>query len=242
MPTLSSAIANANINVGGNYLNVGSQAFDVRGVGFIHTLDDIRNVTLNTTNSTPIRVRDLAEVSEGFAPRLGIVGMNDRDEVIEGIVLMRKYGDTLKTLDGVEAKAEQLNTSGMLPKGFKVVPYYDRRSLVYTTLRTVFENLSLGMLLVFLVLMFFLGNLRTAIIAAINIPLAMFGAFILLYLTGTPANLLSLGAVDFGIIIDSTVIVIENIYRHLTTDTSATEDEMHCIRRASVEVGGAMLY
>ena len=130
----------------------------------------------------------------------------------------------------------------MLPKGYKVVPYYDRRGLVYTTLRTVFENLSLGMLLVFLVLMFFLGNLRTAIIAAVNIPLAMFGAFILLYLTGTPANLLSLGAVDFGIIIDSTIIVIENIFRHLTTDTSTTEDEMHCIRRASVEVGGPMLY
>jgi heavy metal efflux system protein len=130
----------------------------------------------------------------------------------------------------------------MLPKGYKVVPYYDRRELVYTTLRTVFENLSLGMLLVFLVLIFFLGNLRTAIIAAVNIPLAMFGAFILLYFTGTPANLLSLGAVDFGIIIDSTIIVIENIYRHMTTDSSVTEDTMHCIRRASVEVGSPMLY
>jgi len=242
LPTLTGAIANANINVGGNYLDVGEQALDVRGIGFIHSLDDIGNITLNTSNATPVRVRELANVSIGYAPRLGIVGMGDRDEVVEGIVLMRKYGDTLKTLDGVEAKAEQLNTSGMLPKGFKLVPYYDRRGLVYTTLRTVFENLSLGMLLVFLVLIFFLGNLRTAIIAAVNIPLAMFGAFILLYLTGTPANLLSLGAVDFGIIIDSTVIVIENIYRHMTTDTAATEDEMHCIRRASVEVGGPMLY
>jgi heavy metal efflux system protein len=242
LSTLSSSIANANINVGGNYLNVGDQAFDIRGVGFIHTLDDIGNITLNTTNSTPIRVRDLAQVAEGYSPRLGIVGMNHDNEVVEGIVLMRKYGDTLKTLDGVEAKTEQLNNSGMLPKGYKVVPYYDRRGLVYTTLRTVFENLSLGMLLVFLILIFFLGNLRTAIIAAINIPLAMFGAFILLYLTGTPANLLSLGAVDFGIIIDSTIIVVENIYRHLTTDTSTTDDELKCIRRASVEVGGPMLY
>ncbi len=242
LSTISSSIANANSNVGGNYLNVGDQAFDVRGVGFIHTLDDIGNTTLNVTNSTPIRVRDIAEVSEGFAPRLGIVGMNGNNEVVEGIVLMRKYGDTLKTLGGVEAKAQQLNTSGMLPKGFKVVPYYDRTGLVYTTLRTVFENLSLGMLLVFLVLMFFLGNLRTAIIAAINIPLAMAGAFVLLYLFGIPANLLSLGAVDFGIIIDSTVIVVENIYRHMTTDSLASEDEIHCIRRASVEVGGPMLY
>ncbi len=242
LPTLIGAISNANINVGGNYLDVGEQAMDVRGVGFIHSLDDIRNITLNTSNATPVRVRELADVSIGHAPRLGIVGMNDKDEVVEGIVLMRKYGDTLKALDGVEAKAEQLNTSGMLPKGYKVVPYYDRRELVYTTLRTVFENLSLGMLLVFLVLIFFLGNLRTALIAAVNIPLAMFGAFILLYFTGTPANLLSLGAVDFGIIIDSTIIVVENIYRHMTTDILATEDKMHCIRRASVEVGGPMLY
>jgi heavy metal efflux system protein len=242
LPSLSAAIGNANINVGGNYLQVGDQAYDVRGLGFIQTLDDISDITLNVTNSTPIRVRDIANVEIGYAPRLGIVGMNDQPEVVEGIVLMRKYGDTLKTVKGVEAKAEQLNTSGMLPKGFKVVPYYDRTSLVDTTLHTVFENLSLGMLLVFLVLLFFLGNLRTAIIAAINIPLAMFGAFILLYLTGTPANLLSLGAVDFGIIIDSTIIVIENIYRHLTTDAGESESTLHCIKRASTEVGGPMFY
>ena len=178
----------------------------------------------------------------GYAPRLGIVGMNDRDEVVKGILLMRKFGDTLKTLKEVEDKVAEINTSTILPKGYKVVPFYDRTELVDTTLHTVFENLSLGMLLVFLVLIFFLGNLRTAIIAAINIPLAMCGAFVLLYLTGTPANLLSLGAVDFGIIIDSTIIVMENIYRHLSSNTRAHEDELHCIRRASVEVGGPMLY
>src|SRR6516164_8944175 len=224
LSALSAAIANANINVGGNYLDVGEQSLDVRGIGFIHSLDDIRNITLNTSSATPVRVSELANVSIGHAPRLGIVGMNDNDEMVQGIVLMRKYGNTLTALDGVEAKTRQLNTSGMLPKGYKAVPYYDRRELVYTTLHTVFENLALGMVLVFVVLLFFLGNLRTAFIAAINIPLSMFGAFILLYLTGTPANLLSLGAVDFGIIIDSTIIVIENIYRHLTTDPSETED------------------
>src|ERR1700683_3364591 len=242
LPTLIGAISNANINVGGNYLDVGEQALDVRGIGFIHSLDDINNITLNTSNATPVRVKELADVSIVYSPLLGIVGKDDKDEVVEVIVLMRKYGDTLKTLDGVEAKTEQLNNSNMLPKGYKVVPYYDRRGLVYTTLRTVFENISLGMLLVFLILIFFLGNLRTAIIAAINIPLAMCGAFVLLYLTGTPANLLSLGAVDFGIIIDSTIIVMENIYRHLSSNTLAHEDELHCIRRASVEVGGPMLY
>src|SRR5208283_2188191 len=165
LPTLTGAIANANINVGGNYLDVGEQAMDVRGIGFIHSLDDIGDITLNTSNATPVRVRELADVSVGYSPRLGIVGMNDRDEVVEGIVLMRKYGDTLKTLKGVEAKAEQLNSSGILPAGYKVVPYYDRTRLVEITLHTVFENLALGMLLVFLVLLFFLGNLRTSIIA-----------------------------------------------------------------------------
>jgi heavy metal efflux system protein len=242
LATLETAIANANLNVGGNYLEVGDQAFNVRGIGFIHKLDDIGNVTLNTSNSTPIRVRDLADVKVGYAPRLGIVGMNERDEVVQGIVLMRKFGDTLKTLKNIEGKVNEINSSTMLPKGYSVIPFYDRTVLVDTTLHTVFENLALGMLLVFVVLIFFLGNLRTAIIAAINIPLAMCGAFVLLYLTGTPANLLSLGAVDFGIIIDSTIIVMENIYRHLSSNTLAHEDEIHCIRRASVEVGGPMLY
>ncbi len=237
-----SSIQNSNTNSGGSYLNVGEQAFDVRGLGLIRGVSDIGNIVLTSNKSTPIRISNVADVSVGWSPRLGIVGMNYDDEVVEGIVLMRKYGDTLKTLTGVEAKTEQLNTTGMLPKGYKVVPYYDRRGLVYTTLETVLENLTLGMVLVFLVLIFFLGNLRAAIISAVNIPLAMLGAFILLYLTGTPANLLSLGAVDFGIIIDSTIIVVENIYRHLTTDTSRGVDTYHAILNASKEVGGPMFY
>jgi cobalt-zinc-cadmium resistance protein CzcA len=249
LATLTSAIANANINVGGNYLDVGQQSFDVRGLGFITNLDDIRDIVLASANATlnnsiaiPARVRDVAEVSVGYAPRLGIVGRNEQDEVVQGIVLMRKYGNTLQTLKGVEAKVAELNSSGMLPAGYRVVPYYDRTKLVHLTLQTVFRNLGLGMLLVFLVLIFFLGSLRTAIIAAVNIPLAMCGAFVLLYLTGIPANLLSLGALDFGIIIDSTIIVVENIYRHLTTDSGAAENELDCIRRASLEVGGPMFY
>jgi cobalt-zinc-cadmium resistance protein CzcA len=236
------AIQNSNTNSGGSYLNVGQQAFDVRGIGLIHSLEDIRNIVLASNKSTPIRISNVGDVSVGWSPRLGIVGMNYQDEVVSGIVLMRKYGNTLKTLKGVRQKVDELNTTGMLPKGYKVVPYYDRTGLVYTTLRTVLENLLLGMILVFLVLLFFLGNLRTAIIAAINIPLAMLGAFILLHLSGTPVNLLSLGAVDFGIIIDSTIIVVENIYRHLTADELATEDTIRCIGRASHEVGGPIFY
>jgi len=122
LSALTGALANANISSGGNYLDVGEQAFDVRGLGFIDSLDDIRNTLLAVNKATPITVNNVAEVSVGYAPRLGIVGMNNRDEVSEGIVLMRKYGNTLKTLRGVEAKVKQLNTSGMLPRGYQVVP------------------------------------------------------------------------------------------------------------------------
>jgi cobalt-zinc-cadmium resistance protein CzcA len=242
LSTLTGALANANISSGGNYLDVGEQAFDVRGLGFIQSLADIRNTALAVNKSTPITVGNVAEVSVGYAPRLGIVGMNNRDEISEGIVLMRKYGNTLKTLRGVEAKVKQLNTSGMLPHGYKIVPYYDRTSLVQTTLHTVMENLTIGMALVFLVLIFFLGNLKAALIAAVNIPLALCGAFILMKVSDTPANLISLGAVDFGIIIDTTVIVMENINRHLSSAEFSHESAGGRILRAAQEVGGPMLF
>ena len=156
---------------------------------------------------------------------------------------MRKYGNTLKTLEGVRAKVRDLNTSGILPKGYRVVPYYDRTTLVETTLHTVFENLTVGMALVFLVLLFFLGNVRAALIAAVNIPLALLGAFTLMNASGTPANLISLGAVDFGIIIDTTVIVIENIHRHLNSDDApTTESARTLILKAAQEVGDPMFF
>ncbi len=243
LSTLISALQNSNINVGGSYISVGEQAFDVRGIGFIRELSDIRNVVLSAAKGTPITVGNVADVSIGYAPRLGAVGMNERDEVVEGIVLMRKYGDTLKTLRGVEKKIEQINSVGILPDGCRAVPYYDRTGLVYTTLHTVFENLSLGMGLVFVVLLFFLTNLRAALIAAINIPLALCGAFVLMYMGNTPANLISLGAIDFGIIIDSTVIVIENIHRALTTSAESEDSTIfHRILAAAQEVGGPMVF
>jgi cobalt-zinc-cadmium resistance protein CzcA len=239
---LISAIQNSNTNAGGNYLTLGEQTFDVRGIGFIQTLDDIRRIVLTTNKSTPIRIGDVADVKIGYAPRLGIVGMNDHNEVVEGIVLMRKYANTLATLRGVEAKVKELNTQGLLPPGYKVVPYYDRTGLVHLTLQTVFENLTVGLALVFLVLLFFLGNLRVAIIAAVNIPLALCGAFTLMSLGGTPANLISLGAIDFGIIIDSTVVVIENIYRHLSSAELEHESTAVRVLRAAQEVGGPIFF
>ena len=242
LSTLIAAIQNSNTNSGGNYMSVGEQAFDVRGLGFFRSLDDIRNVVLNTSKSTPIKVSNVANVDVGYAPRLGIVGKDNQNEVVSAIVLMRKYGNTIATLKGVEAKVRDLNTSGILPKGYKVVPYYDRTQLVDTTLHTVIENLTIGMALVFLVLIFFLGNLRAAIIAAVNIPLALCGAFALMHATDTPANLISLGAIDFGIIIDTTVIVMENIERHLTASERSTESYQHRILAAAQEVGGPMFF
>jgi heavy metal efflux system protein len=242
LSTLIAALQNSNTNSGGNYMSVGEQAFDVRGLGFFRNLDDIRNVVLNASKSTPIKVSNVADVEAGYAPRLGIVGKDNQNEVVTGIVLMRKYGNTLKTLKGVEAKVRDLNTSGILPKGYKVVPYYDRTQLVDTTVRTVIENLTVGMALVFLVLIFFLGNLRAALIAAVNIPLALCGAFTLMHATNTPANLISLGAIDFGIIIDTTVIVMENIERHLTTPERQHESYRLRILAAAQEVGGPMFF
>ena len=242
LSTLISALQNSNTNAGGNYMTVGEQAFDVRGLGFFRDLDDIRNVVLNASKATPIKVANVANVEVGYAPRLGIVGMNDQNEVVTGIVLMRKYGNTLETLKGVEAKVQDLNTSGILPHGYKVTPYYDRTKLVETTLHTVIENLTIGMALVFIVLVFFLGNLRAAIIAAVNIPLALCGAFSLMHLSNTPANLISLGAIDFGIIIDTTVIVMENIERHLTDPARMRESIRLRILQAAQEVGQPMLF
>ncbi|HUA33720.1 MAG TPA: CusA/CzcA family heavy metal efflux RND transporter [Candidatus Binataceae bacterium] len=242
LSTVISSLQNSNTNAGGNYMSVGEQAFDVRGLGFFRGLEDIEQVVLNTNKATPIRISNIGDVEIGYAPRLGIVGMNEQNEVVTGIVLMRKYGNTLETLKGVEAKVHELNTSGILPHGYKVVPYYDRTKLVETTLRTVMENLTIGMTLVFLVLLFFLGNLKAALIAAVNIPLALCGAFSLMHLSNTPANLISLGAIDFGIIIDTTVIVMENIERHLTAPERMRESIRLRILQAAQEVGQPMLF
>ncbi len=242
LPTLLNSLQNSNINVGGNYLTVGEQAFDVRGIGFFRGLDDIRSVVLSSTQAVPITLGQVASVRIGYATRLGVVGFNDQSDVVEGIVVMRKYGNTMQTLRQVEAKIAQLNSSGRLPVGYRVQPYYDRAHLVNITVRTVTENLSLGMVLVVVVLLFFLAAPGPSIVAAVNIPLALLGAITLMWLTDTPANLISLGAIDFGIIIDSTVIVVENICRHLHSPHANQQNKLSLIMRAGEEVGGPMLF
>ena len=209
---LQAAIANANQNVGGQRLTLGEQSFDVRGVGLIRSVQDIGDITVNATKGVPVRVRDVAAVSVGAAPRLGIVGHDDDPDVVEGIVLMRYGGDSLKTIRGIHDRVDYIHENRVLPPGIDIEPVYDRADLVKLTTHTVIENLLVGMLLVSVVLFLFLGNLRAALITAINIPLALLVAFTGMVATGTAANLISLGAVDFGIVVDSTVIVMESIF------------------------------
>jgi cobalt-zinc-cadmium resistance protein CzcA len=209
---LQAAIANANQNVGGQRLTLGDQSFDVRGVGLIRSVQDIGDITVTAAKGVPVRVRDVASISVGAAPRLGIVGQDDEPDVVEGIVLMRYGGESLKTVRGIHDRVDYIHQNRVLPPGVDIEPIYDRADLVKLTTHTVMENLLVGMILVTLVLLLFLGNLRAALITAINIPLALLFAFSGMVATGTAANLISLGAVDFGIVVDSSVIMMETIF------------------------------
>ncbi len=237
---LISALQNANQNVGGNILPLGEQAYDVRGLGLVHSLQDIRDVTVAEQKGVPVRIGDVADVSIGHATRLGIVGKDDDPDVVEGIVLMRRGGDTLKTLKGVEAKVEQIRENHVLPPGMDIQPYYDRTDLVHVTTHTVLHNLIEGMFLVIVVLFAFLGEFRAALITALNVPLALLMAFALMVLTATPANLISLGAVDFGIVIDSTVIMMESCFHKLATARGRSPENR--ILDAADEVGAPMAF
>ncbi|HZL17826.1 MAG TPA: CusA/CzcA family heavy metal efflux RND transporter, partial [Polyangia bacterium] len=231
-------LSNSNQNVGGQRLTIGEQSYDVRGIGIFHSLGDIRDVVLTEQKGTPVRVRDVAEVTVGHAPRLGIVGKDLDPDVVQGTVLMRYGGDSLKTLASVHERVDYINRYHVLPPGMTIEPYYDRAKLVKLTTHTVLENLLIGMILVALVLWLFLGHGRAALITALNIPLALMVAFIGMVATGTPANLISLGAVDFGIVVDSTVIVMENVFRHLSAPGKRNAIER--ILLAAGEVGPPM--
>src|SRR6202034_161748 len=177
-------------------------------------VDDIQNVVLGEVNGVPVLVKDVARVYVGFVPRLGIAGRDHEDDVVASIVVMGRTQHTNDVIPRIKAAVAALNSDGSLPPGVKLVPYYDRTTLVNLTTHTVLHNLIFGCLLVFLVQWVFLGDLRSAVIVGINIPFALFFAIILMVLQGQDANLLSVGAVDFGIIVDSAVIVVENIFRN----------------------------
>ena len=206
---------NANINVGANPVNIGPQSAIVRSVGQIRSMDDIRNSLIAAHNGTPILVSDVATVTVGNQPRLGIAGQNDDDDIIQGIVLMRRGAETMPTLQGVLAEVDKINKTGVLPPGVHIERIYDRSGLVDITTHTVLHNMLMGVTLIFLIQWLFLGDLRSALIVAATIPFALLFAIVILVLNGESANLLSMGAIDFGIIVDATVIMVENIFRHL---------------------------
>ena len=225
IPQVIAAIGNANINVGGREIQIGQQSINIRGVGLIndggatditagYRTEDIENIVLSQTNGVPVRVGDIAKVSVGFVPRLGVAGRDFDDDISAAIVLMGRSQHTHDMLPKVKEEIEKINTDGSLPPGVRIDPYYDRGALVDVTTHTVLHNLYFGMILVFLIQWIFLGDLRSALIVAVNIPFALFFAIIVLVLQGEDANLLSVGAVDFGIIVDSAVILVENIFRN----------------------------
>ena len=225
IPQIITALGNSNINVGGREITVGQQSVNIRGIGLMDSggdadltrgwhVSDIENVVLGQFNGVPVQIKDVAKVSVGYRPRLGIAGFDHQSDVALAIVVMGRTFHTNDVIPRIEAKIRQLNTDGSLPPGVKLVPYYDRTSLVEVTTRTVLHNLIFGCLLVFVIQWIFLGNLRSAIIVGANIPFALFFAVIIMVIMGQDANLLSVGAVDFGIIVDSAVILIENIFRN----------------------------
>ena len=209
---LMMAVGNGNGNSGGDVLNTGSQRVVVRGVGMLRSLDDVRNIVITTNNGVPVRVGDVAQVVTGFAPRLGLVAQNDQDDIVEAIVLMRRGGNASEVLGKMRERIKEVNASG-LPNGVQITPFYDRQHLLDLTVDTVKHTLVVGIALVLMVLYAFLANFKGALIVAMVIPLGLCAAFIGMMQAGIPANLISLGAVDFGLIVDAAVIVIENIIR-----------------------------
>src|SRR3984885_13625045 len=215
IPQVLQALSNANINVGGQTVNIGAQSVVVRGVGLIHSMDDIRRTVIASANGVPVYIGDIAEVHIEHLPRLGIAGLNDDDDIVQGIVLMRRGAQSIPTIRRVEAEVDKLNASGVLPPGVRIERIYDRSDLIRVTTHTVLHNMVAGIVLIFLLQWLFLGNLRSAIIVATTIPFALSFAIGLMVLRGESANLLSVGAIDFGLVVDATVIMVENIFRHL---------------------------
>jgi cobalt-zinc-cadmium resistance protein CzcA len=225
LPQVITAVSNANVNVGGRTISFGQQSVNIRGVGLIndggdtdltqgYKVDDIQNIVLGQSNGVPILVKDVATVFVGNVPRLGVAGRDKDNDVVAAIIIMNRTLHTNDVAARVKAEVEQINRDGSLPPGVRLVPFYDRTTLVAVTTSTVLHNLVFGCLLIFFIQWIFLGDLRSAIIVGANIPFALFFSIIILVVRNEDANLLSVGAVDFGIIVDAAVILVENIYRN----------------------------
>ncbi|TLY27259.1 MAG: efflux RND transporter permease subunit [Nitrospirae bacterium] len=237
-----SALTNSNANVGGNYLTIGPQNYNIRGLGLINGIADIENVMVAEKSGTPIFIRTLGKVAVGSRVRLGKVGIDERDDVVEGVILLQRGYKALNVLEKVRGKVEDLN-AGKLPVGVKIKTFYDRTALIHTTVETVTDILISGMVLVFIILFVFLGHLRAALIVALTIPLSLLFTFSMMVLVGQSANLISLGAIDFGIIVDATLIMVESIFYHLAhgKKTHGLTIHQHIVRAAR-QVGQPIFY
>ncbi|MGC1742715.1 MAG: CusA/CzcA family heavy metal efflux RND transporter [Pseudolabrys sp.] len=242
LPQIISAISTSNANVGGRTIAVGEQSVNVRGVGALGSISDINNIVVSQQGGLPVVLSDIAHNQVGFTPRLGIAARDNQDDILFGIVLMQKLERTMDVVTRVRAAVERINNDGSLPPGVRIEPYYDRGDLVAITVRTVLHNMLFGIALIFLIQWIFLGNLRCALIVSATIPVALFLAVIITVMRGDSANLLSVGAIDLGIIVDGTVIMVENIFRNLAhhaarhpTDSSRG-DRLHRVLAAAVEV------
>ncbi|HEY3778546.1 MAG TPA: CusA/CzcA family heavy metal efflux RND transporter [Rhizomicrobium sp.] len=238
---VESALGANNANAGGGFYSQGGQFYYVRGLGRIATLDDVRNVVLAVHNGTPVLVKDVGRVLIGIAPRLGEFGYENQNDAVEGVILLRTGEKAQDVLNGVEAKTRELNTR-VLPRDVKIHPFYDRSDLVAQTTDTVARNLLSGMVLVVLVLVFFLYDVRAGLIAAASIPLSLLFAFICLDLQNASANLLSIGAIDFGILVDGAVFMVENIFRRVALDGGKPRDIARIILDAAAEVDRPLFY
>ncbi len=216
LPQVLQALAASNINVGGNTVNIGPQAAVVRGVGLIRSIDDLGNTMLTQSGGNPVLVKDVASVTVGYKPRLGIAGKDDDDDIVQGIVLMRRGEQSTPTITRVLQEVERINSSGILPPGVRLERIYDRKELINVTTRTVLHNMAVGIALIFVLQWVFLGNVRSAVIVGATIPFALFFAVSIMVIRGESANLLSVGAIDFGLIVDATVIMVESIFRWLS--------------------------
>ncbi|MHB8522112.1 MAG: efflux RND transporter permease subunit [Limisphaerales bacterium] len=241
VPMLVGALAANNGNAGGGFYSQGGQFYYVRGLGRLQTPEDIGNVVLAVHNGIPVLVKDVGRVVIGHAPRLGQFGFQDQNDAVEGVILMRTGEQTQYVLQRVEAKTKELNES-ILPKDVKIHPFYDRSELIALTTRTVEDNLVRGIVLVVVVLIFFLYDVRTGLIVAVTIPLSLLFAFICLDLKRVPANLLSIGAIDFGILVDGGVVMVENIFRRVTLRQGQPLHILEVITEAAAEVDRPIFY
>ncbi len=238
------AIAANNTNTGGGYIEHGDEALVVRGVGLLKSVDEIGEIVVTTYDGVPVRIKDVAEVSIGPQPRTGIVGLNQRDDVVEGIVLLIKGRDAVNVLGGVKEKIQELNQFG-LPPGVKITPFYDRTELVGHTIHTVEHNMIEGAVLILIILLVFLQRFLAAFLVTLIIPLSLLFAFILVDLGGISANLISLGAIDFGIIVDSAVVLVEAVMVQVTLDLQRNADIRHLrqsLLSTATEMGRPILF